>query len=163
MVIGKKRIVLYSPLQTDPRGGVPYSTEITPSSLLTIAGGPVLAECALAAPSVWPFRPRPGTEMFREAVAQGYRPPQTLLEWANIGEYRLDSVWDNRIPEAVDRRERLLGDSARAEAKASNVLGRLGRRLGTSPATLAAEPKRVQPMGRKLAMATAGPAPVLGS
>ena len=41
MIAPRKRIVLYSPLQADPAGGVPYSKDVLPLSLLTVAGGPV--------------------------------------------------------------------------------------------------------------------------
>jgi hypothetical protein len=43
-----------------------------------------------ARPTVWPFRPIPGTAMWDEAIALGYEPPRTIQEWGSIGEYHLE-------------------------------------------------------------------------
>lgn len=63
--------------------------------------------CPLSNPAVWPFRPIPGTPMFREAVALGYQPPKTLEEWGEIGDYRRHETWPGKIPPEVARARKL--------------------------------------------------------
>ena len=55
----------------------------------------------LARPTVWPYRPIPGTEMFDQAVELGYQPPRSLEEWGSIGEYHLEETWPGKIPPTV--------------------------------------------------------------
>ena len=57
----------------------------------------------LARPTVWPFRPIPGTIMWDEAIALGYQGPRTIPEWGSIGEYHLEETWPGNIPKAVGR------------------------------------------------------------
>lgn len=52
-------------------------------------------------PTVWPFRPIPGTAMWDEALALGYEGPKTLPEWGSIGEYHLEETWPGNIPPRV--------------------------------------------------------------
>jgi radical SAM superfamily enzyme YgiQ (UPF0313 family) len=55
----------------------------------------------LARPTVWPYRPIPGTAMWDQAIALGYQPPQKLEEWGSIGEYHLEETWPGKIPPDV--------------------------------------------------------------
>ncbi len=59
--------------------------------------------CPLSSPTVWPYRPIPGTSMFRQAVDLGYKPPVELVDWGSIGEYHLQETWPGNIPEEVAR------------------------------------------------------------
>jgi radical SAM superfamily enzyme YgiQ (UPF0313 family) len=54
-----------------------------------------------ARPTVWPFRPIPGTAMWDQAIALGYEPPKSLEEWGSIGEYHLEETWPGKIPPHV--------------------------------------------------------------
>ncbi len=60
-----------------------------------------------ARPTVWPYRPIPGTAMWDEALALGYQPPQSLPEWGSIGEYHLEETWPGKIPPDVALRRKL--------------------------------------------------------
>ncbi|HTF89411.1 MAG TPA: radical SAM protein [Planctomycetota bacterium] len=55
----------------------------------------------LARPTVWPYRPIPGTAMWDQATSMGYVPPQSLREWGSIGEYHLEETWPGKIPPHV--------------------------------------------------------------
>ena len=55
----------------------------------------------LARPTVWPYRPIPGTAMWDQAVSMGYQPPNTLKEWGSIGEYHFEETWPGKIPPDV--------------------------------------------------------------
>jgi radical SAM superfamily enzyme YgiQ (UPF0313 family) len=55
----------------------------------------------LARPTVWPYRPIPGTAMWDQAISLGYAPPQSLREWGSIGEYHLEETWPGKIPPHV--------------------------------------------------------------
>jgi hypothetical protein len=55
----------------------------------------------LARPTVWPYRPIPGTAMWDQAIALGYQPPQKIEEWGSIGEYHLEETWPGKIPADV--------------------------------------------------------------
>jgi radical SAM superfamily enzyme YgiQ (UPF0313 family) len=55
----------------------------------------------LARPTVWPYRPIPGTVMWDEALALGYQPPRKIEEWGSIGEYHLEETWPGKIPPHV--------------------------------------------------------------
>ncbi|MBI5432034.1 MAG: B12-binding domain-containing radical SAM protein [Planctomycetes bacterium] len=61
----------------------------------------------LARPTVWPYRPIPGTVMWDQAVSMGYRPPQAIKEWGSIGEYHLEETWPGKIPPHVAERRKL--------------------------------------------------------
>ncbi len=61
----------------------------------------------LARPTVWPFRPIPGTAMWDQAIALGYQPPQKLEEWGSIGEYHLEETWPGKIPPEVALRRKM--------------------------------------------------------
>jgi anaerobic magnesium-protoporphyrin IX monomethyl ester cyclase len=52
-------------------------------------------------PTVWPFRPIPGTAMWDQAIELGYEGPATLPEWGSIGEYHLEETWPGNIPPSV--------------------------------------------------------------
>jgi len=54
-----------------------------------------------ARPTVWPYRPIPGTAMWDEATALGYQGPRTLREWGSIGEYHLEETWKGNISPRV--------------------------------------------------------------
>lgn len=55
----------------------------------------------LARPTVWPYRPIPGTVMWDESIELGYEGPRTIPEWGSIGEYHLEETWPGNIPPAV--------------------------------------------------------------
>lgn len=57
--------------------------------------------CPDARPTVWPYRPIPGTAMWGQAVDLGYEGPNTLREWGSIGEYHLQETWKGNIPPTV--------------------------------------------------------------
>ncbi|NUP95104.1 MAG: B12-binding domain-containing radical SAM protein [Planctomycetaceae bacterium] len=61
----------------------------------------------LARPTVWPYRPIPGTAMWDEAISLGYQPPQKIEEWGSIGEYHLEETWPGKIPPHVAERRKL--------------------------------------------------------
>ncbi len=68
----------------------------------------VQVECPLSAPMLWPYRPIPGTPLYRAALEQGFRPPRTLEEWGRDSAYLVREAWPGRIPPDVQRRRRLL-------------------------------------------------------
>ncbi|MEL6430285.1 MAG: radical SAM protein [Planctomycetota bacterium] len=55
----------------------------------------------LSRPTVWPYRPIPGTVMWDEAVDLGYQGPRTIPEWGSIGEYHLEETWPGNIPAKI--------------------------------------------------------------
>jgi len=55
----------------------------------------------LARPTVWPFRPIPGTVMWDQAIELGYDPPKTVVEWGSIGEYHMEETWPGKIPDHI--------------------------------------------------------------
>jgi radical SAM superfamily enzyme YgiQ (UPF0313 family) len=57
--------------------------------------------CPLARPTVWPYRPIPGTVMWDEALELGYQPPRKLEEFGSIGEYHMEETWPGKIPPHV--------------------------------------------------------------
>lgn len=57
----------------------------------------------LARPTVWPYRPIPGTVMWDEAVELGYEGPRTIPQWGSIGEYHLEETWPGNIPPRIGR------------------------------------------------------------
>ncbi len=54
-----------------------------------------------ARPTVWPFRPIPGTAMWDEALALGYQGPTSLRDWGSLGEYHLEETWKGNIPPRI--------------------------------------------------------------
>jgi radical SAM superfamily enzyme YgiQ (UPF0313 family) len=67
----------------------------------------IASACRLARPTVWPYRPIPGTAMYQGALELGYRAPTTPLEWGTIGEYHLEETWPGKIPPQVARARKL--------------------------------------------------------
>ena len=57
--------------------------------------------CPLARPTVWPYRPIPGTVMWDEALELGYKPPLGLEDFGSIGEYHMEETWPGKIPPHV--------------------------------------------------------------
>ena len=55
----------------------------------------------LARPTVWPYRPIPGTAMWDQAIELGYDPPKTIVEWGSIGEYHMEETWPGKIPQDI--------------------------------------------------------------
>jgi len=85
-----------------------YPHEEADSMLATIDQCRRLHNAApLASPTVWPYRPIPGTEMFQQAVDLGYEPPTDLREWGSIGEYHLEETWPGKIPPDVQEARRM--------------------------------------------------------
>jgi radical SAM superfamily enzyme YgiQ (UPF0313 family) len=60
-----------------------------------------------ARPTVWPYRPIPGTAMWDQAIELGYQPPRALEEWGSIGEYHLEETWPGKIPPQVAEMRKL--------------------------------------------------------
>jgi radical SAM superfamily enzyme YgiQ (UPF0313 family) len=60
-----------------------------------------------ARPTVWPYRPIPGTAMWDQAIELGYQPPGALEEWGSIGEYHLEETWPGKIPPEVAEMRKL--------------------------------------------------------
>ena len=67
----------------------------------------VQVACPRSYTAVWPYRPIPGTPLFREAVQLGYVPPKTMEEWGEIGDYRHHETWQGKIPPDVARTRKL--------------------------------------------------------
>ncbi len=61
----------------------------------------------LARPTVWPYRPIPGTAMWDQAISLGYDPPKAIQEWGSIGEYHLEETWPGKIPPNVAEMRKL--------------------------------------------------------
>ena len=57
--------------------------------------------CPHARPTVWPYRPIPGTAMWDQALALGYEGPTSLRDWGSLGEYHLEETWKGNIPPRV--------------------------------------------------------------
>jgi radical SAM superfamily enzyme YgiQ (UPF0313 family) len=66
----------------------------------------VQLRCKNSSTHVLPFRPIPGTSMYREAVGLGFQPPADIHTWGDIGEYHTHQTW-NVIPERVMRMRKL--------------------------------------------------------
>ena len=54
----------------------------------------------LCGSDVYPFRPIPGTEDFRQAVELGYQAPTSFEEWGGCFEYKYNSQ-NTELPESV--------------------------------------------------------------
>ena len=67
----------------------------------------IRATCSHAHPAVWPYQPIPGTPMYEQALASGFQPPRTLLEWGDFESYHTEETWPERIPAFVLERRRL--------------------------------------------------------
>jgi hypothetical protein len=79
-----------------------YPNEESDSMLATIDQCRRLHVAApLARPTVWPYRPIPGTAMWDQALELGYQAPQALIDWGSIGEYHLEETWPGKIPPVV--------------------------------------------------------------
>jgi len=79
-----------------------YPHEDADSMLATIDQARRLHVAApLARPTVWPYRPIPGSTMWDQAIGIGYAPPEAIEEWGSIGEYHLDETWLGKIPPRV--------------------------------------------------------------
>ncbi len=85
-----------------------YPSETPDSMLATIDQCRRLHVAApLARPTVWPYRPIPGTAMWDQAIDLGYDPPKALEDWGSIGEYHLEETWPGKIPPEVAERRKL--------------------------------------------------------
>ena len=60
-----------------------------------------------SSPTVWPYRPIPGTKMWDEAIELGFQAPDELEHWGSLGEYHLHETWPGRIPPEVSKVRRL--------------------------------------------------------
>jgi hypothetical protein len=102
-------------LQLDRRGVeswmtyiIGYPNETIESMLGTLdQARRIRASCPNAHPAVWPYHPIPGTPMYQQALACGFRPPRTLLEWGEFENYHTHETWPGRIPPFVLERRRL--------------------------------------------------------
>jgi len=66
----------------------------------------VQLRCPNSSTHVLPFRPIPGTSMYREALELGFEPPADIHTWGDIGEYHTHQTW-NAIPDHVMRLRKL--------------------------------------------------------
>ena len=84
----------------------------------------------LARPTVWPYRPIPGTVMWDEAIALGYQPPRRIEEWGSIGEYHLEETWPRKIPPHVAEMRKLFprADLSRSWIDPGHKTGTAGNR-----------------------------------
>jgi len=100
---------LYAALELDRRGIcanltyiIGYPGEGRESMLATIDQcRRVHVACPLSRATVWPFRPIPGTAMWDEAIAEGYKAPVRLEDYGTLGQYHLEETWKGRIPPDV--------------------------------------------------------------
>jgi len=88
----------------------------------------------LARPTVWPYRPIPGTAMWEQALELGYEPPRGIEEWGSIGEYHLEETWPGKIPAHVAEARKMYQhyvtlDYGLARGKRGLWEKRAGRRL----------------------------------
>ena len=133
---------IYAAMEMDKRGIrgsvtyiIGYPHEDADSMMATIDQCRRLHNAApLASPTVWPYRPIPGTEMFHQAVELGYEPPTDLREWGSIGEYHLEETWPGKIPPHVQEARRMYQhhvtlDYGLARGKRGVWEKRAGRRL----------------------------------
>lgn len=67
----------------------------------------IASECNTARPTVWPYRPIPGSALYEKALEQGFRPPARLEEWGLLQDYHLEDSWPGNVPPEVDRAKRL--------------------------------------------------------
>jgi len=67
----------------------------------------IAAECHTARPTVWPFRPIPGSALYPRALELGYRPPARLEDWGLMSDYHIQESWKGNIPPEVERARRL--------------------------------------------------------
>jgi radical SAM superfamily enzyme YgiQ (UPF0313 family) len=85
-----------------------YPNETPASMLATIdQAREVIAACPTVSAHVYPFRPIPGNPMYDEALALGYKPPQTVLDWGSMLEYHVMDTWPGNIPPEVEHIWRL--------------------------------------------------------
>jgi anaerobic magnesium-protoporphyrin IX monomethyl ester cyclase len=88
----------------------------------------------LARPTVWPYRPIPGTAMWDQAIDLGYDPPKTIVDWGSIGEYHMEETWPGKIPQFVANMRKMYQhyvtlDYGMARGKRGLWEKRAGRRL----------------------------------
>jgi len=106
---------LRAAIEMEKRGILPWMTYIigypeeqAPSMMSTIDQVREIAStCTMTRPTVWPYRPIPGSALYPKALELGYQPPSTLEAWGRIGEYHLDETWPGKIPPEVERARRL--------------------------------------------------------
>jgi len=67
----------------------------------------ISASCNTSRPSVWPFRPIPGSALYAEALKLGYRPPADIESWGLMSDYHIQESWRDNIPPRVARAKRL--------------------------------------------------------
>jgi len=67
----------------------------------------IAASCNTARPTVWPFRPIPGSELYARSLELGYRPPERLEEWGLMSDYHIQESWKGNVPEHVEQARRL--------------------------------------------------------
>ncbi len=85
--------------------GFPYEPEESMMATIDEARR-VQLRCPNSSTHVLPFRPIPGTKMYDQSLELGFRPPDDIHRWGNIGEYHLHQTW-NVIPERVLRARKL--------------------------------------------------------
>jgi radical SAM superfamily enzyme YgiQ (UPF0313 family) len=108
--------------------GLPGESEDSMRASLAEARTIALA-CPRSRPEVWPYRPIPGTVDYERSLALGWRPPSTLEEWAQAGDYWNDLAWPGRIPEKVLRdRALFMHYSSLAQGGVRNRIGVWERR-----------------------------------
>jgi radical SAM superfamily enzyme YgiQ (UPF0313 family) len=67
----------------------------------------IAAACNSARPTVWPFRPIPGSALYARALELGYRPPARLEDWGLMSDYHIQESWKGNIPREVEHARRM--------------------------------------------------------
>ncbi len=67
----------------------------------------IASVCTTARPTVWPFRPIPGSELYAKALGLGYIPPKNIEAWGLMEDYHLNETWVGNIPPEVERARKL--------------------------------------------------------
>jgi hypothetical protein len=69
----------------------------------------VAAYSPLSRPTVWPFRPIPGTALYPRSLELGFPAPATLEDWGTFLDYHCGTAdsWPGQISARVDRTRRL--------------------------------------------------------
>lgn len=117
-VIGKHKEYdenLRAAIELDKRNVTAWMTHIigfpgeTPDSMLRTIDQcrRIASQCTTARPTVWPFRPIPGSELYAKALELGYRPPTNLEDWGLMEDYHIQESWKGNIPAHVVQARKL--------------------------------------------------------
>jgi radical SAM superfamily enzyme YgiQ (UPF0313 family) len=90
--------------------GYPGETAESMATTLRVAAA-VKHKYPIAGSEVYPFRPIPGTEDFKKAVALGYQPPTDFHDWGKCFEYKYNAH-NTPLPEDIRETWRLYNNTA---------------------------------------------------